>query len=40
MRGGADYQTVLAMSAAEREMISQLAKDNVETTNKTRLPWF
>jgi len=40
MRGGADYATVLMMSASEREMISQLAKDNVETTNKTRLPWF
>ena len=40
MRGGANYEQVLQMSAQERDAIKALAKENVETTNKTRLPWF
>lgn len=40
MRGGITYDHVLQMSAAERQMISVLAKDNIETTKKTNLPWF
>lgn len=40
MRGGATYEQVLTMSSAERSLISDLIKENVETTNKTRLPWF
>jgi hypothetical protein len=40
MRGGADYEQILQMSIQERDAIGQLIKDNIETTNKTRLPWF
>lgn len=40
MRGGANYEQVLQMSARERDSIKSLIKENVETTNKTRLPWF
>jgi len=40
MRGGATYEQVMHLSNKERQLISELAKENVETTNKTRLPWF
>jgi hypothetical protein len=40
MRGGATYEDVLQMSYSEREMLGELIKDNIETTNKTKLPWF
>lgn len=40
MRGGATYEDVLNMSNAERELISKLVDDNLETTKKTQLPFF
>jgi len=40
MRGGATYEDVLQMSHSERELIGELIKENIETTNKTKLPWF
>lgn len=40
MRGGATYEDVLQMSHSEREMLGDLIKENIETTNKTKLPWF
>jgi hypothetical protein len=40
MRGGITYEQVLQLSFAERQMIGELAKENVETTKKTNLPWF
>lgn len=40
MRGGITYDQVMQLSFSERQLISDLAKDNVETTKKTRLPWF
>lgn len=40
MRGGASYEDVLTMSYEERQAISKLAEENMETTNKTRLPYF
>jgi hypothetical protein len=40
MRGGVTYDQVMNMSHAEREMINALAKENIETTKKTNLPWF
>jgi hypothetical protein len=39
-RGGATYEDVMNMSFRERQIISDLAKENMETTNKTRLPFF
>jgi len=40
MRGGATYEQILLMSYNERDLINKLISDNIETTNKTRLPWF
>jgi len=40
MRGGATYEDIMSMSFQERELISEIVKENMETTNKTRLPYF
>ena len=40
MRGGITYDQVLLLSNSERSMISELAKDNMETTKKSGLPFF
>jgi hypothetical protein len=40
MRGGITYDQVLLLSSSERSMISELAKDNMETTKKSGLPFF
>lgn len=40
MRGGITYDQVLLLSSSERSMISELAKENMETTKKTNLPFF
>lgn len=40
MRGGLSYDQALQLSTAERTLISQLIKDNLETTKKSGLPFF
>jgi hypothetical protein len=40
MRGGITYEQVLQLSSNERRMIAELAKDNIETTKKSGLPFF
>ena len=40
MRGGITYEQVLQLSSNERRMIAELAKENIETTKKTNLPFF
>jgi len=40
MRGGITYEQVLQLSSSERSMIAALAKENLETTKKTNLPFF
>lgn len=40
MRGGITYDQIMQLSARERQMISELAKENIETTKKSGLPWF
>ena len=40
MRGGITYEQVLQLSSNVRRMISELAKENIETTNKSGLPFF
>lgn len=40
MRGSLSYQEVMNLSMRERGMIGDLAKENIETTKKTNLPWF
>lgn len=40
MRGGMQYSDILALSPDEREIVSKIVKDNIATTEKTRLPFF
>jgi len=40
MRGGLPYDQALQLSIAERASISQLIKENLETTKKSGLPFF
>jgi hypothetical protein len=40
MRGGLPYDQALHLSVSERTAISQLIKDNLETTKKSGLPFF
>lgn len=40
MRGGVTYDQAMMMSLEERQMISALIKENLETTKKTQLPFF
>ena len=40
MRGGVSYEDVLNMSITERQNITKLIEDNLETTKNTKLPFF
>jgi len=40
MRGGVSYDQALQLSTSERTSISELIKENLETTKKTGLPFF
>ena len=40
MRGGITYEQVMQLGYQERQLIGELAKENIETTKKTNLPWF
>jgi len=40
MRGGITYDEAFAMSAEEREIVSDIVKENLETTKKSGLPFF
>lgn len=40
MRGGISYPELLEMSFQERELIGEIAKENIETTQKTKMPYF
>jgi hypothetical protein len=40
MRGGVSYNEVMAMNLKERQMISALIKENLETTKKSGLPFY
>ena len=40
LRGGLTYDQAMALGPSERKMISQLIKDNLETTKKSGLPFF
>ena len=40
MRGGVTYSEASAMSPDERELVSGLVKENLETTKKTGQPFF
>ena len=40
MRGGVSYNETMQMSAVEREIIGGIIKENLETTKKTKMPFF
>lgn len=40
MRGGLSYDDSMMLSQLERELIGKLIKDNLETTKKSKLPFF
>jgi hypothetical protein len=40
MRGGLSYEQALNLSSVERELLSTLIKENLETTKKSGLPFF
>lgn len=40
MRGGISYEQALMLSTNERETVSALIKENLETTKKTGLNFF
>ena len=40
MRGSISYSDAMMLSSADRESISQIIKDNMETTTKTGLNFF
>jgi len=40
MRGGVTYEDILNMSPHERETISKIVEDNLETTKKSQMPFF
>ena len=40
MRGGIGYEEAMMLCLQEREIISNIIKDNMETTKKSGLPFF
>lgn len=40
MRGGVTYEEAMQMSDAERKIMSEIVKENLETTKKSGLPFF
>jgi hypothetical protein len=40
MRGGLTYDEAMSISFQEREIISDIVKKNMETTQKSGLPFF
>jgi len=40
MRGGVTYEDILNMSPHERETISKIVEDNLETTKKSQMQFF
>jgi len=40
MRGGLTYSEAMNLSHEERQIVSDLVKENIETTKKSGLPFF
>ena len=40
MRGGIQLEEVYFLSPEDRELISNIVKENLETTKKTGMPFF
>ena len=40
MRGGLSYTEAMHLNHTERELINDIIRDNLETTKKTKMPFF
>jgi len=40
MRGSISYDDAMFLSQTDREIINKIIKDNLETTQKSKLPFF
>ena len=40
MRGGLTYDEAMFLGQTERQLIDKIIKDNLETTKKSKLPFF
>lgn len=40
MRGGLTYDEAFNLSSQERDIINDIIKDNLETTKKSKMPFF
>jgi len=40
MRGGLSYTEAMHLSIDERKIINEIIKENLETTKKTKMPFF
>jgi hypothetical protein len=40
MRGGMTYTEAMLLSSTERELISDIIKENLETTKKSGMPFY
>jgi hypothetical protein len=40
MRGGVTYEEAMQMSREERDIISEIVKENLDTTKRSGLPFF
>lgn len=40
MRGGMTYTEAMLLSSTERELISNIIKENLETTKKSGMPFY
>lgn len=40
MRGGLSYNDALLLNVSERETIGKIIKENLETTQKSKMPFF
>lgn len=40
MRGSISYDDAMLLSNQEREIVNKIIKENIETTEKTKMPFF
>ena len=40
MRGSLSYEDAMLLTFTDRELVNKIIKDNIETTEKTKLPFF
>ena len=40
MRGALSYNEAMMLSFADKEILSKIIKDNIKTTEETKMPFF